>query len=127
MSGFFLSRVLTSDAIRMPGPTDRGVITDEALAIEIVQAIIHQSHSFLAPGLQDVLQVMNLVFADEIADGSGGDKQLVCEDAPGAIRRWQKFLRDDSLQCVRELQHDLSLGAAFEYADDPFERVRDIR
>jgi len=80
------------DAVGMPGATDGGVVTDEALAVEVVKAVVHEHHAFLAPGLEQVLQLVNLVFPDEIAHGAIRDQQFIGKDPARSIRGREEVL-----------------------------------
>src|SRR6267142_2608191 len=109
--------------VRVPGATQSGVVGDEALAVEIVKAIVHQGHSFFASRLDGVLQLMKIVFADEITDRAVGDDQFIGQHAARAVGRGEEFLRDDALQSIGQLKYDLPLGTAFENADNSLERM----
>jgi hypothetical protein len=69
---------------------------------------------------------MKLVFADHVAHGAVGDEQLAGQHAPAAVGRRQQILGDDPLQRIGQLHDDLPLRVAFEHADDPLQRVRDV-
>jgi len=55
-----------------------------------------------------------------------GDEKFVGEHAPSAVGCRQQLLRNNSLQRIGKLHHNLPLRTAFEHTDDAFERVRDI-
>src|SRR6185437_5020492 len=119
-----ITSLLPDDTVGLAGAADGGVVGDEAFTVEVVEAIIHEDHALLAAHLNGVLHLMELVFADEIADGAVGDEQFIGEDAAGAVGGGKQFLRDDSLEGIGELHHDLALGIAVEDADDAFDGLR---
>ena len=121
-----VSGLLPDDAVGMPGAAQGGVVGDQALAVEVVEAVVHQDHAFLAPSLDGVFQLVELVFADEIAHGAVGDDEFVGQHAAGAVGGGQEVLGDDALQGVGQLEDDLALGAAFEDADDAFQGMGDV-
>jgi len=49
------------------GTTEGGVVGDEALTVEVVQAVVHQGHALFAAGLDRVFQLMDLIFANQIS------------------------------------------------------------
>src|SRR5579862_3736099 len=77
---------LPDDAVWLPRAADRGIICDQALAVQVVQAVIHQHHSFLAAHLDGVFHLMQLVFANEVAHRAVRNKQFISENASGAVR-----------------------------------------
>src|SRR5258705_10479462 len=83
------SSLLANDSVRMPGAAQRRVVGDQAFAVQIVQTTVHQVHAFPASGLNRVLELMNLVFADEIAHRAVSDDQFVSQDPPRAVGRRQ--------------------------------------
>ena len=89
---------VAEDAFGSAGAADGGVVGDEALAIEVVKAVVHEDHAFLAPHLNGVVQLMELVLADHVADAVGGDEQLIGKHAPVAVGGGEQILRDDALQ-----------------------------
>src|SRR5262245_39725567 len=108
------SASLPNDTIGMAAAAHSGVISDEALAAEFVEAMVHEGHAFFAPGVDSVFELVELVFANEIADRAVCDDEFVGENAPSAIGGREKVLRDDALQSIGELENDLALSAAFE-------------
>ena len=80
------SLFLPNDMVRMPCAAQCSVVGDHALAVKIVKAIVHEGHAFFAPGLNGVLQLVNIVLADQIANGTIRNNQLVSEHPPGAVR-----------------------------------------
>jgi len=118
--------MFTRHPLGIAGAADRGVVANDRAAIKIVDAGVHQHHAVLATGLDERFKHMLVVLADYIPNGAGSDQQFVSEDARAAIDTWEKVLGDDALECVRELENNLALGAAFENADDPFESVGDV-
>jgi hypothetical protein len=85
------------DAVGVMGPADGGVVRDGTLAVQIVQAIVHEHHSVLASGLDHVFQLVKLVFTDQIPHGPIRHDQFIRQNAAGAIRRRQQILGNDSL------------------------------
>src|SRR5437868_5780194 len=47
----FISDFIPHDAFGMAGAAERGVVRNEALAVQIVEAVVHQDHALLATGL----------------------------------------------------------------------------
>ena len=84
----------------MPGPAQSGIIRNETFAVEIIKAVVHERHAFFAPRLDRVLQLMQIVFTDQIADGAVRHNQFVRQHAAGTVGRRQQFLRDDTLQRI---------------------------
>src|ERR1051326_2436112 len=97
------------------------VISDQALAIEIIKTIIHQGHTLFSPRLDRVFQLMKIILANEISDRSVRDNQFVGEDSARAVGCREQFLRDDSLQSIRQLKNDLALSTALKNSDNSFE------
>src|SRR4051812_11321176 len=50
-------RTLLRDPIRVSRPAHRGIVRDQAFAVQIVQAIVHERHSLLLAGLDRILQL----------------------------------------------------------------------
>ena len=70
---------------------------------------------------------MKIVFTNQIPHRAAGNQEFVREHTAGTVHRRQQFLRDDALQRIGELQHNLALGAALENADDSLQRQCDVR
>src|SRR5882724_6093746 len=113
--------------VRVAGAAQSGIVSDEALAVEIVKAVVHQGHSFFSSRLDRVLQLMKIVFADEITDGAIGDDQFIGQHPARAVGRWEQFLCDNALQSIGQLKNNLALGAALENADNALQRMGDVR
>src|SRR5258705_7463275 len=69
------------DAIRVARAAQRGVVADLTAAVVLVKAVIHQHHAVPGAGLDAILQLMQVVFANQIADGAGGDEELIGQHA----------------------------------------------
>src|SRR6476646_3225758 len=79
------SASLPDDAIGMAGAAHGSVVSDESLAVEFVEGIVHERHPLFAPGLNSVFELVQLVFADEVADCAVGENEFVGEDAARAV------------------------------------------
>jgi len=77
--------VVSSGSIRLARAAHGGVIRDEALAIQVVKAVIHEHHSFLPAHLDRVFHLVQLIFANEISHRPVGDEQFIREHAPRAV------------------------------------------
>src|SRR6266542_731997 len=86
-AGSILSLLFSADVVRVPGPAHGGVIADEAFAVEIVEAIVHEHHAVLGRGLHGVFQKMELIFPDEIAHGVVDDEEFVSQQAARSPRK----------------------------------------
>src|SRR5205814_661379 len=67
------------DSVRVSGVAQGGVITDLAATVELVQAAIHEHHAVSCAGLDAVLQLVQVVFPDQVANGAAGNEKLVGE------------------------------------------------
>src|ERR1044072_2950545 len=65
------------DTVRVARAAQRRVVADLTAAIDLVKAVIHQHHSVPRARLDAILQLVQVVFADQIADGAGGDEELI--------------------------------------------------
>src|SRR5688572_15579662 len=70
--------------------------------VELVQRIVHRLHAELLAGLHRRIDLVDLVVADERADGAGHHEDLGGHHAAAADFR-QQGLRDDALETEREL------------------------
>src|ERR1035437_10919320 len=120
-----VSGLLRDDAVGVASAAHGRVIADEALAVQVVEAIVHEGHALFAPGLDGVLQLVDLVLPDQVAHRAVGDDQLIREHATSAVGGGQEFLGDNPLQRVGHLENDLPLRAALENAHDSLQRVGD--
>ena len=69
--------------------------------------VVHEHHAVFAAHLDGVVQMMELIFPDEIAHGAGGDEEFVGEHAAGAVGGGQQVLGNDALQGIGQLHDDL--------------------
>ncbi len=90
-----------------------------------MEGVVHEDHAFLAAHLDDVFELMDLAFADEISDGAVGEEQFVGEHSAVAVDGGEEVLGDDALEGVGQLEDDLFLHGALEDADEAFEGVGD--
>ncbi len=70
------------------------------LVVERFNAGVHRAHPVLSPGLQDGLQLLGGVLADEIAHRRSRDHDLTSQDPSWVLGAWQQLLRDHALQAI---------------------------
>src|SRR5690606_35209388 len=80
---------------------------DEIASIELVDRLIHGLHAEAPARLDDRVQLVHLVVADESANGGRRDHDLDREHAPSSIRPGQELLAKHTLEAERELGADL--------------------
>src|SRR6266545_6261284 len=80
------------DPVRVTRAAQGGVVADLAATVEFVKTVVHQHHPVSGAGLDAVFQLMQIVFANQVAHGAVGDEQLVSEHAPRTVHRRQQFL-----------------------------------
>src|SRR5208283_3149228 len=91
--------------LRLGGVTDGFLQSDEAPQIQAGQALVQCLHARLAlTNLHDRVDLVNLVLADEVADGSVENHHFQARDASLPRRPRQQRLTDDTLQHEGELR-----------------------
>jgi hypothetical protein len=75
------------------------LLRDEAACVEVEQRLGHGLHAELAlPDLELRVELVDLVLADQVADGGIGNHHLDRQDAPAPVHARDELLRDDPVQ-----------------------------
>ena len=89
------------------------------------QRLVERLHAeLLLAGLHRRVDLVDLVLADQVADGGRRHQDLQRHDAPAAARLRQQRLTDDAFEHERELRADLRLLVRREHVDDAVDRLR---
>ena len=87
------------------------------------QGHVHRLHAVFLTGLHDARNLVELPFADQIADGGGGDHDFQRGDSAAGFLLEQR-LRDDRFQRLRQLCADLRLLGRRKGVDDAVDGFR---
>src|SRR5260370_36622272 len=63
-AGLQTSGLLSHNSVRMTSAAEGGVIGDKALAVQIIEAIVHQVHAVFSSGLDGVLELVELILSN---------------------------------------------------------------
>ena len=100
------------------------VQTDQLAEIQVGQGLVERLHpELLLAHLHGRVDLVDLVLADEVADGRVGDHDLHGQDAALAVHARQEGLGDDGLERHRQHDPDLGLVLAGEDVDDAADRL----
>ena len=85
-------------------------LSDHALVKKRSQRLIESLHSvYILPGLHHRIDLMNLVFTDQIPNGGIGDQNLHSQCAATAVGFGKQGLAEDAFESERELGPNLRL------------------
>lgn len=85
------------------------VIADEALLIEIFQALIHGHHAGIVVCLEEAVELFVFCVSDDVSCADGGEEDFCGYDASPVSRYDEKLLGNNCLEGVCELHSDLGL------------------
>lgn len=110
----------------MDAVLERDILRDLAFLHQIEQALVHRTHARSTIRRDDAVDLMRLLFADEIAD-SRIDEHDLESGHDRAIQARHELLADDRLQDHGKLHADLTLLVSGERIQDAVDRVRAAR
>ena len=79
-------------AVRMARAAHCGIIGNQALAVEVIQAVVHEDHSFFTRCLERGFHLVKLAVADQIPDRVVGDEEFIGEHAACPVGGRQQIL-----------------------------------
>ena len=101
---------------------DGGVGGDDALAPELAEASVHGHHALGAAAGDDAVDLLDLGFADQVADGLGQQHQFKGW-AQKSVRGGDQLLGHHGLEHHGQLHPDLLLGVGGKNVDDAVDGV----
>lgn len=51
----------------MAGAAERGLVSDEATSVELVETVVHEHHAVFVAHLEPIFELVDVVFADQVA------------------------------------------------------------
>src|SRR6266536_1702493 len=105
--------------VLVAGAGERGFYGDLLLEIGGRQRLVERLHAeLLLAGLHGRVDLVNLVFPDQVADGGIGNQNLHTHGPSLIVGPWQQALTHDAFEHQRKLGADLGLLVRREHVDD---------